>query len=148
MRSTDSLDDGALLGFTMREHEIRAIDANHRAMGGNDHDLRAVELPDLERGVLRCSGHAAEVRIAAEEPLQRNRAEDLTIATSRQAFLLFERRLQAIGPHAVVYHAPRELIDDFDPSVSHDVVDIALQENVCVQRAVDLRQQPQIFRHV
>ena len=57
------------------------------------------------------------------------------------AFLGLERGLQAVGPMAIGDDPARELVDHADAAVPDDVVDVAPQERVRVQRAIELGQQ-------
>ena len=102
----------------------------------------------LRGGGLRRAGHAAQTRIAAKEVLQRHRAQDAPVGLPLEAFLGFERRLQAVGPVAIGHDPARELVDDPDAAVAHDVVDVAPQEHLRMQRAVELGQQAVVLRVV
>ena len=74
--------------------------------------------------------------------LQRDRAEDPAVGLPLDAFLRLERRLQTIGPVTIGDDPAGELVDDLDAAVAHDVVDVAPQQHLRVQRAIELGQQP------
>ena len=65
-----------------------------------------------------------------------------------QAFLGLQRRLQAVRPVAVLHDAAGELVHDLDAPVADEVVDVAAQQGACVQRAVELGEEPVVLlRH-
>ena len=80
--------------------------------------------------------------------LQRDRAENPAVGLPLEAFLRFERRLQAIGPVTIGDDPAGELVDDPDAAVAHDVVDVAPQEHVRMERAIELGQQAVVLRVV
>ena len=74
--------------------------------------------------------------------LQGDGAENLAVGLPLEAFLRLERRLQPIRPVAIDDNPAGQFVDDRDAAVPHDVVDIAPQEHVRMERAVELGQQP------
>ena len=68
--------------------------------------------------------------------------ENPAVGLPLNAFLRLERRLQTVGPLAICDDPAGELVDDADATVPHEVVDIAPQEHVRMQGAVELGQPP------
>ena len=142
----DLADGRPFLRLPMREDDVRAIDADHRLVCRNDDDVEAVQVSQLRRGRLRGAGHAAQARISLQEMLKRDRPQDASVGLPLESFLRLERRLEAVGPVTVGDDAAGELVHHPDAAVPDDVVDVAPQERVRVERAVDLGQQAVILR--
>ena len=82
------------LASRWREHDVRPIDANHGAVRRNDDDVEAVGLGAARsRRPAPCRSCPHKLRIAAQEALQRDRAEDAAVGTPLEAFLRLERAL-------------------------------------------------------
>ncbi len=64
------------------------------------------------------------------------------------ALLGLDRRLNAVRPAAVVGHAAGELVDEFDTAGAHDVVAVAREQHLGVERHVDRRERQVLFRVV
>ena len=100
-------------------------------------------------GAVDCgSSHATQPRIAAQEPMQCEGPEHSSVRPSFEALLRLERGLQAIGPVSIGDDAARELVDDFNAPVADDVVDVATQQRVGMQRAVHLGQESKVLHPV
>ena len=69
-----------------------------------------------------------------------HRVEDLARFGDRDAFLHLDRRLEAVRPALQLGDAPARGVDELHPSIAHDVVDVLAQQEVRVQRDVDLNQ--------
>ena len=54
-----------------------------------------------------------------------------------QALLGLDRGLEAVRPMAFVHDPAGEFVDDLDPSVADDVVDVALEEGLGVEGAIE-----------
>ncbi len=81
--------------------EIRLVDADDGAVGGNGHDFDAVGGVELRRLGLCRTGHPGEFFVQAEVVLQRNRGEGLVLRLDGDPFLRFDRLV-----HALVVAAP------------------------------------------
>ena len=71
--------------------------------------------------------------------LERNLAEDRSLRLSRHAFFGLDGCVQTGGPAAVECDPALELVHHLDGAVLDDVVDIAMEQGVSVQRLVDGR---------
>ena len=61
-------------------------------------------------------------------------------------FLGLHRPMQPVGPVAIRHDAPSELVDDLDPPVPDEIVDVTVEQHRGVQRLVEPRQQPAVAR--
>ena len=148
MGPPDLFDQGPLFGVPMGEDDVRVIDADHRAVSRHDDHVEPVQLTQLRRGGLGRAGHAAQAPIALHEMLQRDRAQDSSVGLALDAFLRLERRLQTIGPMTIGHDSARELVDDPDAALAHDVVDVSSQEHLRMKRAIELGQHAIVLRIV
>ena len=119
--------------------KIRSFSSS-RATGdvGRDlDDVQAVDLDELLLLGLRGAGHAGELLVEAEVVLQRDRRERLTCSSwMRDALLRLDRLVQALRPAAAFHDPAGELVDDLHLAVLDDVVDVALEERLRLQRLV------------
>ena len=60
--------------------------------------------------------------------MHRDGTEDPALVLQIEALLGFDGRLEAIGPLAVFGHPAGEIIDQFHPTLAHDVVAVTLDE--------------------
>ncbi len=118
----------------------RAIDLVVGILAGDGHvgrDLDHFQLVDvLEfRGFGHGgAGHAGQFRIEAEIVLEGDRGQGLVLVLDRDAFLGFERLMQAFRIAAAVHHAAGEFVDDDDLVVLDDVIDIPREQLMRAQR--------------
>ena len=110
------------------------IHADHRPIGRDGLHLQAVDLQEFERLRGRGAGHPAYRRVQRHQVLERDLAEDHSLRLGRHAFLGFDRRVQTGRPAAVERDPALELVHHLDGAVLHDVVDVAVQQSVGVQR--------------
>lgn len=129
MQPLDLVDQGLLLRVTVREDDVRLVDSDHRSMRRNDHHVEPVRLTQLERGVLGGSGHPTQACVSAQEMLKRDRAEDLAARMPVDALFGFDGGLKTVWPMTIEDDTVRELVDDLEAAVAHDVVDIASEEH-------------------
>ncbi len=134
----DAVDDGLKFFFLRAVHDVRRLDADQLAVGGNDRDVQIVNLAELRRFRFRCTGHAREFLVHAEIILERNRRERLIFALDLHAFFGFHGLVQAVGPAATGHLAAREFIDDDDFTVFYDVIHVVLVERMGAQRLIDM----------
>ena len=138
LRPSDLFDDGLFLGLARGEDDVRSINPDHRTVGRNNHDAEPVHLLQFLGAVLGRARHPAQALVALEEVLDGDRSENLSVRLTSEMFFGFERRLQAVRPVPVRHDPTGELVDNPDGAVAHDVVDVAAEEGVGVERAVEL----------
>ena len=121
-----------------------AVGAPHRTVGRDDDDVEAVDLAELALLGLRRTGHPGELLVEPEIVLERDRGERLVLAADRQAFLRFDRLVNAVGIAAAVHEAPGELVDDDDFAVLDDVLLVLVEQMPRLERRVELVRQLEV----
>ena len=148
MDPRDLGDEGRALRLRVREDDVGLVGADHRPVGRDDDRAQAVErLELLGRGV-RGGGHAGEARVEPEEVLQRDLAEDAALGGEAQALLGLDRGVEPVGPVPLVGDAAGRLVHELDLLPPHDVVDVALQEVLGVERVAQLRVERDVLERV
>ncbi len=137
----DLPDEGLALGLPVSEHDVGQVPAHARPVGRHDDDAEAVEFLELSRRGLGRGRHAAKRRIEPEEVLERDRAEDAPLGAAPHPLLGLDGGLEAVGPMPLVHDPAGELVDDLDAAVADDVIDVALEQELGVEGAVDRGQE-------
>ena len=83
---------------------------------------------------VRGTGHAGELVVELEVVLQRDGREGLVLLLDPHALLRLDRLVQTVAPTAAVEDAAGELVDDLHLAVRDDVVDVALEQLLALQR--------------
>ena len=129
------------LALPVSEDDVGQVPAHARPVGRHDDDAQAVEFLELSRRGLGRGRHAAERRIEPEEVLERDRAEDAPLGAAPHPLLGLDGGLEAVGPMPLVHDPAGELVDDLDAAVADDVIDVALEQELGVEGAVDRGQE-------
>jgi hypothetical protein len=119
--------------------------AADRQVGRNLGDVEAVDVAELLGFRRRRAGHAGELLVHAEVVLEGNRGQRLVLRLDLDVFLGFERLVQAFRIAAAGHHAAGELVDDDDLAVLDDVVLVALEQAMRLQRIVDVMDHGDVF---
>ena len=99
-----------------------------------------VELAQLLAGGQRGAGHAAHRRVPVDQRLHGDGVEHLAGLGGLDALLGLDGGLQAVGPALQLGDAAAGGVDQVHGVVADDVVHVAVQQHVRVQRDVDLGQ--------
>ena len=113
---------------------VIVVDALYLLVGRNLNDRQLVDLAEL--GVL-CHGgtrHAGELVVEAEVVLQRDGCERLVLLANKHALLGLHGLVQALRPTTTLHDAASELVDDLDLAVHHDIVLVAVEHVLRLQR--------------
>ena len=140
----DLVDQRVELGGLVLEHEVRVVVADHRAVGGDRHDLEVVDLVELLGLGHRRAGHAGQLVVEAEVVLERDRGQRPGLALDAQALLGLDRLVQALAPAPARHLAAGELVHDDDLAVLDDVVPVALVQRVRLERRVEVAGEPRV----
>ena len=99
---------------------------------------QVVDLPEL--GVLghRRTGHARELLVHAEVVLQRDRRERLVLLADMLLLLGLDGLVQALRVAAADHETAGELVDDDDLAVLDHVLDVALEQELRLQRLLQV----------
>ncbi len=144
----DVLDDRLVLVLLGEVDEIGRVVADHRPVGGDDHDLEAVDLLELERLGVRRARHAGELAVHAEVVLEGDRGDRLVLLANPHLFLGLDRLVQAVRPAPARHGAAGELVDDDHLAVADDVLDVLAVQRVRTQRRVEVVHQANVGRVV
>ena len=136
----DVLDDGVVLRRRGDVHPVGLVLADVGRVRRDWRDAELVELPQLLADGQRGAGHAAHRRISADQRLHGDGVEHLAGLGGLDALLRLDGGLQAVGPALQLGDAAAGGVDQVHRAVADDVVDVALQQHMGVQRDVDLGQ--------
>ena len=133
----DLLDDGGVLLTSRLVDTVVEVVARDGAVGGDDHDVQLIDIPELASLRLGCPGHPRELVIHAEVVLQRDRGEGLRGGLHVDALLGLNGLVQPIGVATAVHDTTRLLVDDHHLAVHNDVLVVLLKEGVGLEELVD-----------
>ena len=102
------------------------------------HHVELVDLLEFRRFRFRRTGHARQLLIHAEVVLEGDGRECLVLAFDLHAFLGFHRLVQPIAPAASRHQAACKLIHDNHFAVFDDIVFIALEDDMGLERPAGL----------
>ena len=114
------------------------VEALDRQVGRDLDDVEPVDVAELGRFRLRRAGHAGQLLVHAEIVLEGDRGERLVLGLDGHALLRLERLVQPLRKPAARHHAAGELVDDHHLVVADDIVLVALEQRVGLQRVVDV----------
>ena len=130
----DVVDDGAELLVLGLVDQVVLVEARDRHVGRDRHDLEAVDLVELVGLGQRRAGHAGELLVEAEVVLDRDRRDGHVLGLDLDVLLGLDGLVQALRPAAAFHDAARELVDDLDLAVDHEVLDPVAVERLGAQR--------------
>ncbi len=141
----DGGDDRRQLFLLRAVDLVVLVDARDVHVGRDLDDLEPVDIHELV-GFGQCrSGHAGELFVEAEVVLEGDRGQRLVLRLDFGVFLGFERLVQAFREAAAGHHAAGEFVDDDDFAGFDDVVLVALEQLVGLQRLVDVMDDGDVF---
>ena len=114
------------------------VDAQDRQVGRNLGDFETVDVAEFLRFRRGRAGHAGQLLVHAEIVLEGDGGQRLVLRLDRHMFLGFQRLVQAFRIAAAGHHAAGELVDDDDLAIADDVVLVALEQAMRLQRVVDV----------
>ena len=144
----DVLEHGGELRFDGLEDVVVLVEAGDRRVRRDLDDVEVVDLDELLLLGLRRARHARELLVEAEVVLERDRRERDVLLADPDALLRLDRLVQALAPAAPFHDAARELVDDLDLALLHDVVDVALVERLRLERLAQVVDEKDVGRVV
>ena len=84
------------------------------------------------------AGHAGELLVEPEIVLEGDGGQRLVLGLDLDVLLGLQRLVQAVGVAPALHHATGELVDDDDLAAFDDVVAVAQEELVGLERLVDV----------
>ena len=130
-------DDRLLLVLDRVVDPVGLVLAHARLVRRDHRHPQLVELAQLLGDRRRGAGHAAHGLVAADQALHADRVEHLAALRRAQPLLGLDRGLQPVGPALAQRDPAARGVDQVDLAVPDDVVDVALEQRVRVQRGVD-----------
>ncbi len=128
--------------------DVGVVDADHRPVGRDDHDVELVDLVELGRLGVGGAGHAGELVVHAEIVLEGDGGQGLVLALDLDPFLGLHRLVQAVAPAPPRHQPAGEFVDDHHLAVLDHVVDVALEQGVGLEGLVDVVQDLDVLRLV
>ena len=144
----DVVDDGLVLRLLGAVDEVGLVDADHRTVRRDRDDpevVDRVELGGLGHGRAR---HARELVVHAEVVLEGDRREGLVLVLDLDPLLGLDRLVHALVVAATGEHAAGVLVDDEHLAVHDDVVLVALEELLGLDRVVEVADERGVGRLV
>ena len=140
----DVVDDGGELRLFRLVNQIALILADHRLVGRDREHAELVDLVELRGLGLRGTRHARELVVQTEVVLERDRGECLVLRLDLDALFGLDRLVQTLVEATAVEHATGELVDDEHLTVADDVVLVAVEEFLDLDRVVQIADQRRV----
>ena len=131
----DVVDDGDVLGFLGLVDQVGLVLADHRPVGRDRDHAELVDLVQLGGLGLGGTGHAGELVVEPEVVLQRDRGQGLVLGLDLDVLLGLDGLVHALVVAAPDQHAAGELVDDEHLAVADDVVLVALEQLLGLERS-------------
>jgi len=121
--------------------QVGVVDTLHGTVRGNRNDAELVDLVQLDSLGLRGAGHSGESLVQAEVVLQRDRGKSLAFLLDGHALLGLDRLVHALVETAPWQHPAGELVDDEHLTVADDVLPVAVEQLLGLERVVQVTDQ-------
>ena len=129
-----SSSDGGELRVGRLEDVVVLVETRDGTVRRDLDDVEVVDLDELLLLRLRGAGHARELLVEAEVVLERDRRERDVLLADARALLRLDRLVQTLAPATALHDPARELVDDLDLALLHDVVDVAPVQRLRLER--------------
>ena len=130
----DVLDNCVKLLFLGLKDRVRLVLSRNRRVGRNLNDVHAVGVAELLLLGQCGTGHAGLLLKLIEEVLEGDGRKGLRLLAHIHMFLRLNRLVQAVGETSARHDAARELIDNQNLAVFHDIVLVAVHELLRAER--------------
>ena len=118
--------------------QIVLVDTHDRLVRRDGNDRQLVDLAELRVLGHGRARHARELVVQAEVVLQRDGGKRLVLLAHLHVLFGLERLVQALGVAATLHDAARELVDDLHLAVNDHVVDVAMEQELRLQRLLQV----------
>ena len=140
----DVVDHRDVFGFLGLVDEVGLVFADHRLVGRDGDHAELVDLVQLGRLGLGGAGHAGELVVEPEVVLQRDGGQRLVLGLDLDVLLGLDGLVHALVVAAADQHATGELVDDEHLAVADDVVLVAVEQLLGLQRVVEVADQRRV----
>ena len=117
---------------------VLAVFADREPVRRDVDDVQLVGLAELGRFGIGGTRHTRELLVHAEEVLEGDRGEGLVLVLDLDAFFGFDGLMQAIAPTAAGHQAAGELVDDDDFAFLHQIVLVAMEQDISFEALLDV----------
>ena len=124
--------------YKRQVNNIRVIDTLHRHIGGDNHNIKIIDLAEFCFFGLSSTGHTGEQIIHTEIILEGNSGQGLVFTFDFDLFFGLDRLMQAITVAAAEHQAAGELIDDDDLIILDHIVAVAFKNELGFERLIDI----------
>ena len=142
------LDDLAVLRGFRRVNQVRLVDTNHGAVRRNRDNTQLVGRAKFCGFRLGGTGHAGQLLVQTEIVLKRDGGESLVLGLDLDAFFGFDRLVDSLVVTASRQNSAGVLVDNRHLAVHHDVVLVATEQFLGLDRVVEERNQRGVRRFV
>ena len=115
------------------ENQVVLVRSDHVLIGWDCQHIEAVDLCELVGLGGGRASHARQLVVHAEVVLDRDGRDGDVLGLDLDALFGFDSLMQALAPASAFHDAARKLVDDLDLAVDHNVVNILLEERLCLQ---------------
>ena len=133
-----SCDDRPVFFLDRAVDLVVLVDALDGHIGRDLGHVETVDFGEFLRFGRRRARHAGKLVVHAEVVLEGDGGERLVLGLDLDVFLGLERLMQAFRIAPARHHAAGEFVDDDDLAVPDDVVLVALEQLVGLERIVDV----------
>ena len=141
-------DDGVVLGLLGPVDEVGLVGADHRHVGRDGVDAQLVDRVELRGLGLGGTGHPRQRVVHAEVVLEGDRREGLVLVLDLDALFGLDGLVHALVVAAAGEHTAGVLVDDEDLAVHRDVVLVALEQLLGLERVVEVADERGVDRLV
>ena len=134
----DVIDNRVELAAHMGVDAVVLVLSPARLVRGDGDDIQRVYALELVLFRLGGARHARELAVHPEKVLESDCGEGLVLVLDCDALLRLHRLVQTVVVASADEHASRELVHNQNLAVGHDVVAVALHDEVRLQRALDV----------
>ena len=138
MHTLDLLADGGVLELLVQENKVIHVLSDDGKVGGDDHNIKVVDLAELGGLGIGCSGHSGELVVHSEEVLECDGGQCLVLSQDLNVLFRLDGLVQAVRIASSVKYTSGELIDDLDLVVLDHVVRVLVVQVFCHHGLCDI----------
>ena len=117
---------------------IFVINAAHRFIGGNNHHIQFVNIPEFLGFGFSRTRHASQFIVQAEIILQGDGGQRLGFPFNFYIFLGFKRLMQSVAVPPAIHNAPGKFINDKHLPVGYHIIHILFKQRIRFKQLIDV----------